>query len=178
MHITEENIVEQLKMKNEDALAYLMEAYGGLLNGVIRRYLQGNQADIEECLSDVLVAIWFHIESFNPSKNEFRQWAAAVAKYRAIDYLRKSRKSGEHLSRFQLDETKRRGENSPEPLYDMDTLLNGLSPVERQIFEKYYVEGVPSKEIAVDFQAQESWVHNKLSRGRKKLKTLLLKEGV
>lgn len=105
MQITEENIVQQLKVKNEEALPYLVETFGGLLNAVIRRYLQGNQADIEECLSDVLVAIWFHIDSFDPSKNEFRQWAAAIAKYRAIDYLRKARKSNEHMSKFELDET-------------------------------------------------------------------------
>lgn len=178
MQITEENLVEQLKMKDEEALTYLVETHGGLFNAIIRRYLQGNQSDIEECLSDVLVAIWFHIESFDPAKNEFRQWAAAVAKYRAIDYLRKTAKANEHRSRFELDEARVAKEAVQQPLFDMETLLKGLSPVEKEIFEKYYVEGVPSKEIAVDFKANESWVHNKLSRGRKKLKTILLKEGV
>lgn len=178
MQITEENLVEQLKMKNEDALTYLLETNGGLLNAVIRRYLNGSQVDIEECLSDVLVAIWFHIESFEPAKNEFRQWAAAIAKYRAIDYLRKTAKANEHKSRFELDETRVKQDTLQQPLFDMGALLNGLSPVEKQIFEKYYVEGVPSREIAADFKEKESWVHNKLSRGRKKLKMILLREGI
>lgn len=60
--------------------------------------------------------------------------------------------------------------------HDMEILLNELSDVERTIFKKYYIEGVPSREIAAYFKSKESWVHNKLSRGRKKLKNILLRD--
>jgi RNA polymerase sigma factor (sigma-70 family) len=175
----ERNIVEQIKIKNEESITFVLQTYGGLLNAIIRRYLRGNQQDIEECLADVLVSIWFHIDSFDPAKNEFKQWIAAIAKYKAIDYVRKHEKEKKYVNKVELD-GKTSGQLFKEPsvVVDLDSMLNGLSDVERTIFEKYYVEGVPSREIATHFKAKESWVHNKLSRGRKKLKNILLKNEV
>lgn len=175
MRITEENVVQQIQMKNEKTVSYLIQTYGGLLNGIIRRYLQGNQQDIEECFADVLVSIWFHIHSFDPTKNEFKQWIAAIAKYRAIDYMRKSEKIKQHMSQFEWDEKIVGQPISKHNAMDISNLLNELNDTERAIFEKYYIEGVPSIEIASEFQEKQSWVYNKLSRGRKKLKTILLK---
>jgi RNA polymerase sigma-70 factor (ECF subfamily) len=174
LRVTEQNVVQQIKYKNEDSISYVLQSYGGLLNTIIRKYLQGNQQDIEECLADVLVSIWFHINSFDSTKNEFKQWIAAIAKYRAIDYVRRSEKSKQYISKFELEEASSQS-ISKQSEFDITYLFNKLNSTERSIFEKYYVEGVSSKEIANEFQAKESWVHNKLSRGRKKLKTILQK---
>jgi RNA polymerase sigma-70 factor (ECF subfamily) len=176
LRVTDENVVQQIKLKNEKTLPYLIKTYSGLLNAIIRRHLNGNQQDMEECFADVLVSIWFHIESFDPSKNEFKQWIAAIARYRSIDYMRKSVKLKQHMSKYEFDE-RISGQPSSKTL-EISSLLKELTDTERTIFEKYYVEGVPSKEIANEFQAKESWVHNKLSRGRKKLRTILLKNEV
>lgn len=167
MRVTEVNVVQQIKLKNEDCIPYVLKTYGGLLNAIIRKYLQRNQQDIEECMADVLVSIWFHIDSFDSTKNEFRQWIAAIAKYRAIDYVRKSEKSKQNLNKFEFDERISSQPISKQIEFDMSSLLNELNDTERTIFEKYYIEGVPSKEIANEFKTKESWVHNKLSRGRK-----------
>jgi RNA polymerase sigma factor (sigma-70 family) len=175
LRITEENVVQQIKLKNEDSIPYVLQTYGGLLNAIIRKYLQSNQQDVEECLEDVLVSIWFHIDSFDSTKNVLKQWIAAIAKYRAIDYVRKSEKSKQNISKFEFDERVSRQPISKQTVFDMSCLLNELNDTERTIFEKYYVEGVSSREIANEFQTKESWVHNKLSRGRKKLKTILEK---
>jgi RNA polymerase sigma factor (sigma-70 family) len=175
LRVTEENVVQQIKLKNEKALPYLIRTYGGLLNAIIRRHLNGNQQDREECLADVLVSIWFHIDSFDSSKNEFKQWIAAIAKYRAIDYVRKSVKLKQHMSEFEFDEHIFNQTSVNSYQHDLSSLLKELNDTERAIFQKYYIEGVPSKEIANAFKTKESWVHNKLSRGRKKLKTILMK---
>lgn len=175
MRITEENVVQQIKFKNEDSIPYVLQTYGGLLNAIIRKYLQSNQQDVEECLEDVLVSIWFHIDSFDSTKNELKQWIAAIAKYRAIDYVRKSEKSRQNISKLEFDERVSSQPISKQIVFDMSCLLNELNDTERTVFEKYYVEGVSSREIAKEFQTKESWVHNKLSRGRKKLKTILEK---
>lgn len=173
--LTEDNVVQQLKLKNEESLSYILQTYGGLLNAIIRKYLQQNQQDIEECLADVLVSVWYHIDSFNPDKNEFKQWIAAIAKYRAIDYLRKTERKKRHISQFELNESIASQTVSDTFVLDTESLLDGLSDIEKSIFKNYYVDGQPLKEIASHFHVRESWVHNKLSRGRKKLKKLLLK---
>lgn len=177
MRVKDENIVQQIKLKNEETIPFLLKTYGGLLNAIIRRYINGNPQDIEECIADVLVSVWFHIDSFDPTKNEFKQWIAAIAKYRAIDYMRKSVKLEQYESKFHFDERITNQSTITEDCLDISCLFNGLNDTEHKIFEKYYVEGIPSKEIADAFQAKESWVHNRLSRGRKKLRAILLKNG-
>ncbi|TDQ38305.1 sigma-70 family RNA polymerase sigma factor [Aureibacillus halotolerans] len=174
MHVSEVNLVEQIKRKNEDSLSFILQQYGALIHGILRKYLHGNPQDIEECVSDVLVAVWFHIDSYDAEKNEFRQWVAAIAKYRAIDRLRTSEKEKRRIQAVSSQKkTEQHTAFVPEPPFDIQHMLDSLSDVERGIFQKYYVEGVPSDEIAFDYQAKPSWVHNKLSRGRKKLKTIL-----
>ncbi len=176
MRITEENLVQQLKLKNEESISYILQQYGGLLNAIIRKYLWRDQQDIEECLGDVLVSIWFHIHSFDPEKNEFKQWIAAIAKYRAIDYLRKSEREKQNLKEL--------NKGFPDhpvietSMFELESILSELTDVEQSIFKKYYLEGVPSREIADQFKARSSWVHNKLSRGRKKLKKIILRDEV
>lgn len=39
MKITEENVVEQLMMKNEKALFYIVDQYGGIIKSIIKKYL-------------------------------------------------------------------------------------------------------------------------------------------
>lgn len=178
MKITDENVVQQIVLKNEKTIPYLINNFEGLLNSIIRRYLNGNQQDTEECLADVLISVWFHIESFDSTKNEFKQWIAAIAKYRAIDYMRKIEKTKRHGSKLGFDEHAYNQSMVKPSGIELSSILSGLNDTERAIFEKYYVEGVPSNEIAKEYKVKQSWVHNKLSRGRKKLKTILLKEEV
>lgn len=92
MKINEENYMDQLQKHNERALLYVIDKYGGLLKAVISKSLFRMQSYQEECMNDVLLAIWDHIDSFQPEKNSFKNWIAAIAKYKAIDYLRKYQK--------------------------------------------------------------------------------------
>ena len=175
MKISEENVVQQIQLKNEEAIAYLVKTYGGLLNGIIRKYLIHQNQDIEECFADVLVSIWFHIDSFDATKNEFKQWIAAIAKYRAIDYLRKLKSTKQHISNAEINDRLPMHSSKNYHHTDLSILFNELNMTERAIFHKYYIEGIPTEEIASELQVKSSWIHNKLSRGRKKLKSFILK---
>lgn len=90
MRIREDNYIEQLCLQNEEALLYVIDVYGGLIKSVISKHLFAMPDKIDECLDDVLLNIWENISSFDESRSTFKNWAAAVAKYRAVDYLRKS----------------------------------------------------------------------------------------
>lgn len=89
MKITEENIAEAVRKGDEKAIRFIIDRYGGLLAAIIKRHLPHDHHDYEECLDDVLLAAWQHIDSYDPSQNSFKQWLAAIAKYKAIDYRRK-----------------------------------------------------------------------------------------
>ena len=88
--ITEENVVEAIQKRNENAIRFIIDHYGGLLSAIIKRHLPDDLGDYEECLDDVLLAAWHHIDSYDlQTRNSFKQWLAAIAKYKAIDYQRK-----------------------------------------------------------------------------------------
>ncbi|USB33536.1 sigma-70 family RNA polymerase sigma factor [Paenibacillus sp. YPG26] len=171
--ISEDVLVEKIKNRDERAIASIIQAYGGLLSAIIRRYVHYNQQEYEECLDDVLLAAWHNIGSFDPEKNSFKQWIAAIAKYRAIDYQRKILRNQSQISHIEITDDLLRVEPVP-PQRDVEEVLRHLSQLERDIFVKYYLEGVPSREMATEMKVQESWIHNKLSRGRKKLRQLFI----
>ncbi|MBG9587702.1 sigma-70 family RNA polymerase sigma factor [Cytobacillus firmus] len=176
MKITENNVVQQIQKKNEQAIPFIINQYGGLLTAIIKRHLNYHREDYEECLDDVLLSIWNHIHSFDPTKNSFKQWIAAIAKYKAIDYQRRQIIiNNRQFSVQDINESMIKAKQSAEKIC-VDELLDQLPASERKIFEKYYLEGTPSSEIAKEFNAEESWVYNKLSRGRKKLKSFLFQK--
>ena len=57
------------------------------MQSVIGRILAGYPEDAEECLSDAVMRIWKHIDCFG-GRGSFGGWAAAIAKYAALDRLR------------------------------------------------------------------------------------------
>lgn len=171
--LSEDDIVERIRNRDEKAIASIIQTYGGLLSAIIRRYVHYNQQEYEECLDDVLLAAWENIGSFDPEKNTFKQWIAAIAKYRAIDYQRKIMRNKSRIIHTEITDDLYRVE--PIPSHQaVDEVLRHLSQVERAIFVKYYLEGVSSLEMATEMKVKESWIHNKLSRGRKKLRQLFI----
>lgn len=75
--------------KKEKGLELLIDQYGGLITAIVRKHLGTLKSYEEECVNDVLLAIWHHIHRFDSEKNTFKNWVAAIAKYKAIDYQRK-----------------------------------------------------------------------------------------
>jgi RNA polymerase sigma factor (sigma-70 family) len=177
LKITENNVVQQLQNKNEQGISFMINQYGGLLTAIIKRHLNYQLQDYEECLDDVLLSVWNNIHYYNPEKNSFKQWLAAIAKYKAIDYQRRQITiKNQQFSVSEIDESMLQANRPLES--SVDELLQQLSPSDRKIFEKYYLEGTPTSEIAKEFNTKESWVYNKLSRGRKKLKSFIQKNEV
>lgn len=177
----ERAIVRRLRKRDEKALRELIDLHGGLLTAIVDRHLPGSPQDREECLDDALLAIWHNIESFDDERNSFKQWCAAVAKYRAIDYARRIVKERQRRSTDELDTERLPGSETGffTHVADADDVLSHLPESERRLFEQYYIEGIPVRELAEARQVQESWIHNKLSRGRQKLKKIgLTRNGV
>lgn len=173
MKITEDNVVQQIKSRNEKAIPFIIQLYGGLLAAIIKRHVQYNQQEYEECLDDVLLAIWHNIDAWDSGKNTFKQWIAAIAKFRAIDYQRRMIKNQQQFIHIEItDDLYNKQPILPDD--NVEEVLAHLSSTERAIFEQYYLEGVPSHEMAQQMNVRESWIHNKLSRGRKKLKQILI----
>ena len=176
MKINEENYMDQLQKHNEKALLYVIDEYGGLLKAVISKSLFRMQSYQEECMNDVLLAIWDHIDSFQPEKNSFKNWIAAIAKYKAIDYLRKYQKEQMEVS-LETAECDRIMESklpvvadADEISEEMEALLSCLSKRDRDLFLRLYAEEESVAEISQSAKLRKSVIYNRLSRAKKKLR--------
>lgn len=163
-------IVASITRKKEKGLELLIDQYGGLITAIVRKHLGTLKSYEEECINDVLLAVWHHIHRFDSEKNTFKNWVAAIAKYKAIDYQRKYIKTQhEALSEAAVGET---SEVHNIQTDDVEELLGHLSEGDRELFKAYYLQEVELKQIAEKQQTTISNLYNRLSRGRKKLKAI------
>ena len=82
-------IIKYIKKCNPRGMEMLIDNYSGLLTSIVRTHLKPLGNYEEECLSDVLLAIWENIEGFNEKESSFKNWICAISKYKAIDYKKK-----------------------------------------------------------------------------------------
>ena len=152
----------------------LIDNYNGLLTSVIRTHINSITNYEEECISDVLFAIWENIESYNSKENSFKNWICAIAKYKAIDYKRKYLyKTMEELNSdlFYIDDNLYKLEMEDE----IEELLSSLNDKDKELFRRYYLDGDKLEEIAIDNSTNVTNLHSRLSRGRKKIRESILK---
>ncbi len=180
MKIGAKNYIKQLRLHNEKALAYVIDEYGGLLMSVIRKHLFYLPERQEECFDDVLLKIWQNIDSFDETKNTFKNWAAAVAKYQAIDYLRSYQREVQTVN---IEDTVIVHEDKTlaqivdnEISQEVEQMLSCLKPKDRDLFYKLYVEEKTMKQVSLETGMKQEVIYNRLSRGKKKLRQNILEE--
>ena len=170
-------IIKYIKKRNEKGMEILIDKYNALITSVVRYHLGILINYEEECVSDTLLAIWDNIDGFEKSKNSFKNWICAIAKYKSIDYKRK------YLNKIESsildEETPYIDKNllNIEIQEELNETLNFLSKDDEEIFRRYYLEDESIVDIAHNKKLAISSVHSKLSRGKAKIRKSLLKEG-
>lgn len=181
MKINENNYIQQLQLHNESALLYVIDQYGALVMSVIRKHLFRLPDMQEECLNDVLMGVWQHIDSFDPEKNSFKNWIAAIARYQSIDYLRKYQKDVNcvSLEDAPLCEEPQTEANIMEQEFsrELQGMLSCLKPIDRELFLRLFVEEEDIEKVSRDTGMKKSAVYNRVSRARKKLRKLYPAKG-
>lgn len=172
--IDQDNFLEELSRKNEKALEYVVDTYGGLIKTIVKRHLQGLGDCQEECMNDVFLAIWQHSGAYHKEKGSFEKWAAGVTKYKALTYKRK------YLNRCQaagLDEIREPGEESrelsrlEEELSDeTEAFLDCLKEEDRTLFRQLFIEELEPEEVARRNGMKRENLYNRISRGKKKIR--------
>jgi len=179
LKINEDNFIKYLKKKDEKALDYIIDTYGGLIKSIVKKHLYNLEHLQDECINDILLAVWDNINNYIEEKNSFKNWLAAVAKYKCIDYKRKYLKhiESENIDDMNLDS----GVNVEEELlknelsFEIENLLNNLKPQDKELFIKHYIEEQDINSLSKEIGVKDSVIYNRLSRGRNKLKAIVTK---
>lgn len=176
MKITENNVVEQLHMKNEKALFYIVDQYGGIIKAIIRKYLGNLEMIQDECLDDVLLLIWNNSSHYDPSKNTLKNWIAAITRHKAIDYQRQYHKflKQQQFKDHMLVDFKDAETKMMDTILSSQTeqLLSNLKREDQTLFIQHYGEQKSIEELAEAQGVHKSVLYNRLSRGRKKLRAV------
>ncbi|MGL5149917.1 MAG: sigma-70 family RNA polymerase sigma factor [Clostridium sp.] len=177
MIIDDTNYIHQLKKSNTDALDYVIKNYGNLIFRVCYKYLNNRELS-EECLNDVIFKIWVNANNFSHSDEKFKSWICSIAKFTAIDMIRKESK----INSISIDDNETvindvSGGNdtldlviSKENYSDFLLKLSFLREIDRQIIiQRFYLQK-SLKEIGLLYNLDPKTVFTKISRAREKLK--------
>jgi RNA polymerase sigma-70 factor, ECF subfamily len=170
-----------LASSDGDAAAYrtLLERLGAQLRAYFRGHLNRiNRGDVEaeDLVQEALLAIHTRRHTYNPAQL-FTPWVYAIARYKFIDYLRRTKVSAKDIPVDETDELAAHDDHGPvESSLDLDRLLMGLPPKVKQIIQYVKLDGLSVREAATRCDMSESAVKVSVHRGLKALALLISKE--
>ena len=154
--------------------AFLKEA-AALLRAYFRNRLRGAQEDAEDLVQETLVALHTRRDSYDP-KCPLTAWMYAIARYRMIDHLRRSKRRA-HSSIDGLDI------GEPDPEYeasdarrDIAVLLDKLPEKQRTAIRLVKLEERSVREASTLTGLSESDIKISIHRGLKALMRLMAQE--
>jgi RNA polymerase sigma-70 factor, ECF subfamily len=180
--LTDEDLMQTLRMGCSDALAVLFERHSALVFRIARAILH-DDGEAEETVQKVFLDIFRAVNQFNPDRGTFKTWLLQYAYHRSID-RRKHLQSNRFYSRDELDDL------MPAELFNgtghllclppqevtclVEQVLATLEARQRRVIELTYFEGLTAEEIAKRTGDTASSVRHNLYRGLAKLRDVML----
>ncbi len=153
---------------NESRLGYYIEKYHGTVFRAAYSYVK-NREDAEDIVQEAFLKLYNSDIEFMADENA-KAWLIRVSINLAKDMLRSSWIKG----RTELDRDIPYENRQESILLDC---IHMLKPEYCSVILLFYYEGYSAKEIAEILRISPTLVTTRLSRARKQLKAMLLKEG-
>ncbi len=153
---------------NESRLGYYIEKYHGTVFRAAYSYVK-NREDAEDIVQEVFLRLYSKDMSFETDENA-KAWLIRVSINLAKDTLKSAWLKGRTELSGDIPY-----ENEKESV--MLDCIHRLKPDYCSVILLFYYEGYSVKEIADILKCSPSLVTTRLSRARKQLKAMLLKEG-
>jgi RNA polymerase sigma-70 factor, ECF subfamily len=181
MEISEGNVLRELGRRNQQAIEFVIDNYSRSVYSLVHNILResGSREDMDECVSEVFSEVWNKFDSYDEDRGSLKTWVLIISKYKALDYRRKLSKDIISVCcddveiaspRFVEDEI-----ISQYTKMEVIRAINSLGDIDKKIFMKKYFYYETSDTIAKSFNITREAVDNRLSRGRKKIKQILIK---
>jgi RNA polymerase sigma-70 factor (ECF subfamily) len=147
------DLIERLQRHDPQALAELYDRYGRIAYSLILRVVRDTGV-AEDLVQETFMRVWNRAQGLDSQKGSVGPWLLAVARNRAIDYLRSA--GGRERNALEFEET-----DHPALYVDMErdilssdkarrvkTAVEKLSPHQREVIELAYFEGLSQTEMA------------------------------
>ena len=173
------NLAERLKRREPAAMAQLYDSYGKLAFSLIYRIVR-DVGVAEDLVQETFLRVWNRVQGFDAARGALGPWLLAVARNRAIDYIRSS---GGKMARGSLDleyaEHQSTFVNFESDLLTRDReirvrkAVDRLNENQRHVIEMAYFEGLSQSEMAErmgqPLGTVKTWVRSALKSLREEL---------
>src|SRR5215472_17779191 len=100
----DQEVVDRLRNRDPHALAELYDRYGRVTYALILRVVR-DVGIAEDLVQETFLRVWNRVHGFDAQKGSIGPWLLAVARNRAIDYLRSA--GGRERNAVEFEETER-----------------------------------------------------------------------
>lgn len=172
--VDESKLLRQLKLKQENSINQAIEIYTPYLSTVLYNMV-GNglpKEDIEEIISDVFVMLWENAEYIDLEKGTIRSYISTSARNFALKRLnRKSEYT--FIDDVELPDITNFTDDYSQNEQLWEAVMK-LGEPDNEIFVRFYKFDEKLKDISKATGLNISTIKSKLSRGKRKLKRILL----
>lgn len=170
-------ILHRMALRDEGALAELYAHYGRVVYSLAMRVL-GHAGWAEETTQDVFLKVWRDPHAWDPSGGTFESWFLTLARYTAIDRLRRETRH-QPATQVPLDDDIQADDDPGWEAVEQEQtaaqvrgLLDSLSHAQRQVVEMAFFRGMTHSELAAALSLPLGTVKTRLRLALQKLKAL------
>jgi RNA polymerase sigma-70 factor (ECF subfamily) len=160
-------------------MADLYDRYGRLTHALIFRIVR-NGAAAEDLVQETFLRVWNRVQGFDQEKGALGPWILAVARNRAIDYLRSvDGRMAQNVYELERVEQPAQFANFENEIMNLDRVrilkeaFEKLTPNQRIVLELAYYEGLSQTEMAARMKQPlgtvKTWVRTALKTLREQL---------
>jgi RNA polymerase sigma-70 factor, ECF subfamily len=147
------DLLLRLQRREPEALAELYDRYGGMSYRLILRMVR-DEGIAQDLVQETFLRAWNRAAAFDAERGAAGPWLLAIARNRAIDYLRAQGRRNQNLLEWNEAEHPGLFADFPDEALNLDLArqvkraLEGLSSQQREAIELAYFEGLSQSEIA------------------------------
>ncbi|MGL4654690.1 MAG: sigma-70 family RNA polymerase sigma factor [Sarcina sp.] len=162
------NYIDAMKEGDLDSLNHVIDLYSNLAFKVSYKVLQNRELS-NECVNETFFKVWSNVKKFNRDEKSFKNWICTIAKYTAIDILRKEKKHDEniYIEDILIDISDK--EDDIETSIVLKEAIQELDELDRTIFIRRFYNEEKICDIARDLSMTDNAVYLRIMRGKKAL---------
>ncbi len=172
--MSEFSLIDDCLKKDSKAQQKLYEQYASALLGICMRYAKDRQ-QAEDFLQEAFIRIFMNLKNFE-RKSSLRTWMERIVINTAITHYKKEMKHSKHDNISQMDETKSLQEDTFEPSFSQEELLQVIRELPKGfqlVFNLYAIEGYKHREIADLLDIDVNTSKSQYSRAKKLIREKL-----
>ncbi|MCA9913697.1 MAG: sigma-70 family RNA polymerase sigma factor [Anaerolineae bacterium] len=172
-------LMKRITAHDQTALAELYDQFSARVYGMAYRVLQ-NQTLAEEATQDTFIKVWQNPHRWDPERGTIASWLLTIARYTAIDRLRKEKRQSPWTAINYEEILDLSGDSGVinQAWYDskaLAELIHELSDEQVEAIELAYFSGMSHTEIAEHLHQPLGTIKSRIRDGIRKLRGLWLR---